>query len=265
MEKAYVTTNLLDLWTEPKFNSERASQLFFAESLEVGETQNGFSHVRQTDGYAGWADLRFLRALSIGDEQLLHRQSTYVVTVPSVKLVDKAGKSTVPPHQLFYGTIVKGRPSSQGFIKLAYPDLPEFYLRRSQVDKLILPVRHKPSGRTVAKEALKFLGVPYLWGGLTTTGADCSGMTRTLFSRFGFYLPRDTKDQITVGQEIPRDQIRVGDLLFFKRHVALALDNHRIIHSSMGSSGVRIQSLRDTDHDYRPDLDHDFALARRIL
>jgi cell wall-associated NlpC family hydrolase len=54
-------------------------------------------------------------------------------------------------------------------------------------------------------------------------------------------------------------------LLFFKRHVGFAIGRDRVIHSSVGGSGVRINSLRPGADDYRPDLDRDFATARRIL
>jgi cell wall-associated NlpC family hydrolase len=64
---------------------------------------------------------------------------------------------------------------------------------------------------------------------------------------------------------VDRADVKTGDLLFFKRHVGIALGADRLIHASMGGAGVRMNSLRPGMPDYRPDLDRDFAAARRIL
>jgi cell wall-associated NlpC family hydrolase len=119
--------------------------------------------------------------------------------------------------------------------------------------------------RMIVREARRFLGVPYLWGGISPAGFDCSGLVRALFGRYDIYLPRDTKDQIKMGRHIDRTEVRAGDLLFFKRHVGLALGRSRILHASVGGSGVRINSLTEGDDDYRADLDRDYAGARRLL
>jgi len=86
-----------------------------------------------------------------------------------------------------------------------------------------------------------------------------------VFSRFGVFLPRDTKDQIKCGREVEQKEIVTGDLLFFKRHVAIATPRGRIIHSSVGGGGVRINSLRAGQELYRADLDRDYVTARRVL
>lgn len=96
-------------------------------------------------------------------------------------------------------------------------------------------------------------------------GFDCSGYMRAIFASFGISLGRDSKDQIRNGRRVDRQQVRPGDLLFFDRHVGLALSKERLIHASMGGGGVRINAISDRLRDYREDLDRNFVMARRII
>jgi cell wall-associated NlpC family hydrolase len=121
------------------------------------------------------------------------------------------------------------------------------------------------SAAGVIREARRFLGVPYLWGGISPAGFDCSGFVRAIFSRFGIRVPRDTRDQVKAGIKVDRVNVRPGDLLFFNRHVGIALRHNRMIHASLGGGGVGINSLRPGDDDYRKDLDDSFVTARRLL
>jgi cell wall-associated NlpC family hydrolase len=132
----------------------------------------------------------------------------------------------------------------------------------------VAPIRKRMtsvSARALTAEARKFLGVPYLWGGITSTGFDCSGLVQAVFATFGITMPRDTKDQIRSGTGVARDRIRMGDLLFFDRHVGIATGDSRIIHASRGGGGVTLNSLTPGEPDYRPDLAASFRQARRIL
>jgi cell wall-associated NlpC family hydrolase len=67
------------------------------------------------------------------------------------------------------------------------------------------------------------------------------------------------------GKEIPRNSIKAGDLVFFKRHVGIAMNKNTLIHCSLGSNGVRIQTIESGGEDYRPDLDENYATTRRII
>jgi len=264
MRFAYVATNLLDLWMEPRFNSERSSQLFFCELLTVHDEQQGHLLVRQTDDYSGWVDKRHVVEIAERSYRTYLAAPKFAVKSVQTALFDRKHLK-IPPHTLFYGTLVKAGRRSDGLVQIELPDGQRRILKASAVASVGRKGSHQVSNAMLVAEARRFLGVPYLWGGVSPAGFDCSGLVQTICRRFGIYVPRDTKDQIGVGAEIPRNLATTGDLLFFKRHVGFAIGHDRIIHSSVGGSGVRINSLRAGMPDYREDLDRDLNQARRIV
>jgi cell wall-associated NlpC family hydrolase len=262
MDFANVSTNLLGLWTNPSFNSELASQLLINEPLKVHEEKEGFLKVEQLDGYAGWADKRFLAKCSGRDFVNFEKTCNFIISTAQAKL--SGNKSTsLPPYFLYYGTKIKGTKSKNGMISTKLPTGKTAYLKPQNIKPIN---RREPvSGQKLIKEARKWLGVPYLWGGVTPAGFDCSGFVRQVFAQFNVYLPRDTKDQVKVGQEVARSSIMTGDLVFFDRHVGIAVTRNQLIHSSRGANGASIQSIEKGGDDYRADLDLNFATARRLI
>ncbi len=265
MRYAYVTTNLLDMWSRPKFDSGRVSQLLFGDTVAVSSVRSGYARVVQTDGYSGWAQQAHLRSISRQQLSEYGRGVNSVVSGEKAVLHGSARSTDLQPHFIYYGSRVRAAGRAKGFIRCVLPDRSVVLLKPQR----IRPIKStkgreaRPSG--LVSEAKRFLGVPYLWGGTSPSGFDCSGFVRAVFGAFGIYLPRDTKDQIRCGENIARQDIRAGDLLFFERHVGLALAGEKIVHASIGGSGVRINSLNPDAENYRPDLDRSFAMARRIL
>ncbi|HUH72897.1 MAG TPA: C40 family peptidase [Chitinophagales bacterium] len=117
--------------------------------------------------------------------------------------------------------------------------------------------KSKYSPKLLQKAAKKFLGAPYLWGGKTTVGIDCSGFVQIVFLINGIQLPRDAYQQAEIGKIIPINECRVGDLAFFSQssekitHVGIIYDvtsqGIKIIHSS---AFVRIDSLDEKGISY---------------
>ena len=114
-----------------------------------------------------------------------------------------------------------------------------FYLKSTSDKNDIKSKNYKFSEKNLINIADTFLNAPYLWGGKTKYGIDCSGLVQTLYKQFGLLLPRDSHQQINYPKfdKINLKDIRIGDLLFFSKdkiinHVAIYYGNGQIIHSS---------------------------------
>lgn len=127
------------------------------------------------------------------------------------------------------------------------------------------------STEAIIAQAEKLLGVPYLWGGMSAKGVDCSGLVRISHIMNGILLPRNASQQIKCGERVPLDQLQRGDLVYFGTpatddkpmrvtHVGIYLGNNKIIHSS---HRVRINSLIPGDPDYYENA-HRLIAATRL-
>ena len=106
-------------------------------------------------------------------------------------------------------------------------------------------------GKKIVDAAYKYLGVPYVWGGTSTSGMDCSGFTQKVFARLDIQIPRTAAEQARFGTYVPKDELRPGDLLFFRTyasyisHVGIYIGDGRFIQENYGAGKVTINRLSD--------------------
>lgn len=100
------------------------------------------------------------------------------------------------------------------------------------------------SGQEIANYAQNFQGVPYVFGGTTPSGFDCSGFVQYVYKHFGHVLSRTTSEQINNGREVGRSELQVGDLVFpTPGHVTIFLGNDFVIHAPRQGQVVKIEKL----------------------
>lgn len=109
--------------------------------------------------------------------------------------------------------------------------------------------------------AKQYLGIPYVWGGTSPSGFDCSGLVQYVYCQLGVRLTRTTYTQVNEGTEISKNNLRQGDLVFFKKngdvhHVGIYIGNNQYIHAPQTGEVVKISNLSDRN---------DYYTARRII
>jgi len=263
MKHGIIIKNIADLRAKPDFHSERKSQLLFNEPVKIGKFQNRYCRVIQPDGYFGWVSENAVKIVSETKQKNYLLTLKYRIKTKTAK-INKSNSSTASlPDYLFYGTKVANL-KRQGSYTVSKDSEGNSY-KLSMNNAELLKTSKVTNPLVIIKESKKFLGVPYLWGGISPFGFDCSGFVRTIFRTSNIELPRDSKDQYKRGQKIAFDNIKPADLLFFKGHVAIAIDKDKFIHASLSEGGVAINSLNPYKINYRKDLHETYLGARRIL
>lgn len=235
----WVATNLTNLHAGPSWLAEQLSQLLFGWKLEVLEERGKWAFVRQENGYLGWAYLAYTGLV----EPL---KPTHIAVEPVSQVMVEPRPDAQVATRLLGGTPVAVEAVDGDWARVA--------LHRNGwvlVDELraldALPRTPAERRDQIVADALEFIGVPYLWGGCSANGIDCSGFAQLLHRQVGIELPRDADMQYGAGRKI-EPPYRPGDLLFFGEsgdlraitHVAVSLGGWRIIHSSRSNNGVAI-------------------------
>lgn len=112
-----------------------------------------------------------------------------------------------------------------------------------EAESKVIVVGTKPTVPPILQTAYRYIGVPYVWGGTSPAGFDCSGFTQYVFARHGIYLPRTTYSQINVGRRVSYSQLQPGDLVHFPGHVGIYIGAGQMIHAPRPGKSVEIASL----------------------
>ncbi|MFD1730431.1 C40 family peptidase [Deinococcus malanensis] len=205
------------------------------------ENAEGWAHVRTLhDRYLGWARMT----------ELVHQPPQgESLRVTALRGHAFAGPKVSQPvlAELAYGARVfrtGGEVVEEGRRRWQPVELPDG--RGAWVQEVVLA---PPKEADPVAFALRFLEAPYLWGGRSAWGLDCSGLTQTVYAACGHDLPRDADQQQQV--LTPVETPLPGDLAFFPGHVGLMIDARRMIHANATHMSVTIETLGEGDYGAR--------------
>ena len=226
-----VRVDVLDLKKRPRPDAPLDTQLLYGETLVVFEDDDGWGWAQaDRDGYVGYLAMS---ALDRGATPATHRvivRRAHIYPAPDMK-------------QPVIGILpLDGRVKVEG-VRGAFVEIKG---RGFVVANHVAPLAEGPRDPVMVAEGL--LGTPYLWGGRSPLGVDCSGLVQLAFSMAGVSLPRDTDMQVTLGSAVSIDAslagLRRGDLVFWPGHVGVMIDGATLLHANAHHMLVAAEPLR---------------------
>jgi len=273
--------------TNPDHAAEMATQMLLGTPVDVLKKERGYYLVRTPDHYISYIDGAGVALMDEASFKQWKAAEKVVYTEDYGYSFQQPNEKSLRVSDLVKGNILQVLGKEKGFYKVSYPDKRIAYIpTKSAQDFKAWAARPNPTADQILETAKTMVGVPYLWGGTSVKGMDCSGFTKTSFFLNGIILPRDASQQALVGEAVDifegdsvnmdkaLKNLRKGDLLFFAAGKVRAATKPRVTHTAIyigdgifiqAAGLVRINSMKPGAENYDDFQTRTIVGARRML
>lgn len=263
---------------EPDHKAELGTQILMGRIVRVWKATRHWFYVQSPDGYLSWIESGSFAPCTRKQADAWTNSPLLIVTAFEERVLEKSRSDSESVSDVVMGDLVKRTGERKDWFAVELPDGRAGFLPKKAVqDYKVWIGTRRPTAENIERTARLFLGRPYLWGGNSPKGLDCSGFCKLTFLMNGIELNRNAGEQVRQGKEVPLDsnfsKLKKGDLLFFGwargddspewvTHVAIYLGNKSFIQSA---ERVKISSLDPASPNYDPYHSRSLLYARRIL
>lgn len=242
-EWGVVNVSVCNTRSHADYNAGMETQGLLGMPVQLLDAQDEWTKVRTPEGYESWTLTACLHAC---DRRELTRWNTarqVVVTALYAQSYERPSRKAQPVSDLVAGNRLVLLGAKHGYYRVAYPDGRQAYVAKRDampLDRWRSTLSRAP--QDILATAHRFMGVPYMWGGTSPKGVDCSGFVRTVLYMHDIIAPRNAGQMALVGERIQvqpdYSNLQPGDLLFFSFpgqsrviHVALYVGDKRFVHA----------------------------------
>ncbi len=253
---ALATLSVSNVRAKAEHSSELVTQVLMGTPLRVLETTEGWIKVETPEQYSGWIDSFGLTCFTESEMNHWKASPRFFYGQISGDALSAPDKKAPVISDLVLGDLFVSEGDQRGFLKIRIPDGRIGYVKKSDCVSFGEWTSQNPDTKKVIAVAKEMLGSPYLWGGTSSKGVDCSGFTKNAYFSQGIILERDAYQQARNGEHpdfTKIEELQPGDLLFFGpskqkiAHVGIYIGNTYYIHAS---GLVRINSIDPKNPDY---------------
>ena len=232
-----VKISVANLRSKPSHSAELVTQVTLGMPVKVYKKDGGWYYVQTPEGYLAWVDYGGITPMTPQELQDWKATEKLIYLHTAGSSYEQPNENSQVISDLVAGNVLELVGEKGGFYEVKYPSDKTAFVRKQQAQPYEQWLASlEPTGENLIATAREMMGVPYLWGGTSPKGVDCSGYTKTIFFLNGMVLPRDASQQIAAGEEIDSvknfENLQPGDLLYFGRK-ATDTTSERIIHVGM--------------------------------
>lgn len=275
-----VAVSVGNVRTTPRHPGGMASQALMGMVVRLMKKQGEWYYIQMPDRYMGWLESNAMKLTDEAGVEAWKKTSKVIVTSYFTMVREQPDASAQPIRDAVAGDLMKQLGTKGSWVSVELPDGATGYIEHSSVEDFASWKKsRKLTAENVEKTAKTLFGVPYLWGGTSSKGMDCSGFTKMVYRLNGLELSRDADQQAQSGDDIePGEEfqnLKKGDLVFFGRkgtserpehisHVGIYLENRQFIHTP-GGSWVKFNSFDPDAANFSEGLRKSFVRARRYI